>query len=75
MSCVFGETIRSMYGCSCYFVVECYGGVESGWRCSVAYTVYGLPKNVCVVPLSKVISSFRSLRTHMCLLSSFCFFA
>ena len=27
---LFGETIRNMFGCGCYFVVECYGGVESG---------------------------------------------
>ena len=30
----FGETIRNIFGCGCYFVV-CYGGVESGWGCSV----------------------------------------
>ena len=24
---VFGETIRCVFGCSCYFVVECYGCV------------------------------------------------
>ena len=24
---LFGETIRNMFGCSCYFVVECYGSV------------------------------------------------
>ena len=24
---VFGEAIRNMYGCGCYFVVECYGSV------------------------------------------------
>ena len=24
---VFGETIRNMFGCGCYFVVECYGCV------------------------------------------------
>ena len=24
---VFGEAIRNMFGCSCYFVVECYGSV------------------------------------------------
>ena len=24
---LFGETIRNMLGCSCYFVVECYGSV------------------------------------------------
>ena len=22
-----GETIRNMFGCGCYFVVECYGSV------------------------------------------------
>ena len=32
---VFGETIRNMFGCVCYFVVECYGVVECGWRCSI----------------------------------------
>ena len=29
---LFGETIRNVFGCSCYFVVECYGCV---WWCSV----------------------------------------
>ena len=24
---LFGETIRNMSGCGCYFVVECYGSV------------------------------------------------
>ena len=24
---LFGETIRNMFGCDCYFVVECYGSV------------------------------------------------
>ena len=23
----FGETIRNMFGCGCYFVIECYGCV------------------------------------------------
>ena len=32
---MFDDTISNMFGCGCYFVVECYGGVESGWRCSV----------------------------------------
>ena len=47
-------TIHNIFGCGCYFVVECYGGVESGWRCSVGNIVYGLPKNVCVVPVIPV---------------------
>ena len=24
---LFGETIRNVFGCSCYFVAECYGCV------------------------------------------------
>ena len=32
---LFGETIRNVFGCICYFVVECYG-----WKCLV-----------CVVPV------------------------
>ena len=27
---LFGETIRNMIGCGCYFVVECYGSVYCG---------------------------------------------
>ena len=30
----FGETIRNMFGCVCYFVVECDGVVDCGWGCS-----------------------------------------
>ena len=32
---LFGETIRNVCGCSCYFVVECYGCVLCVWWCSV----------------------------------------
>ena len=32
---LFGETIRNVFGCGCYFVVEYYGSVWCGWRCSV----------------------------------------
>ena len=39
----FGETISNMFGCDCYFVVEWDGVVECGWRCSIGYTMYGLP--------------------------------
>ena len=46
---LFGETIRNMFGCFCYFIVECYGLVKCGWRCSIGYTMYGLPKNVYVL--------------------------
>ena len=31
---LFGETIRNMFGCVCYFVVEC-DGVVCGWRYSI----------------------------------------
>ena len=30
------QTIRNMFGCVCYFVVECDGVVVCGWRCSIA---------------------------------------
>ena len=32
---LFGETIRNVCGCSCNFVVECYGCVLCVWWCSV----------------------------------------
>ena len=32
---LFGETIRNMFECVCYFLVECDGVVECGWRCSI----------------------------------------
>ena len=48
---LFGETIRNIFGCGCYFVVECYGSVDCGCMCSVGYIVYGLLNNVCVVPV------------------------
>ena len=32
---LFGETIRNMFGCVCYFVVEGDGVVVCGWRCCV----------------------------------------
>ena len=49
--CVFVncDTMRKLFGCVCYFVVECDGFVECGWRCSIGYTMYGLPRNVRVV--------------------------
>ena len=50
---LIGETFHNMFGCDCYFVVECYGSVEIEWRCSAGYTVYGLPK-MCVVPVITV---------------------
>ena len=37
----------------CYFVVE-RDGVVCGWRCCIGYTMYGLPYNVCVVPVVPV---------------------
>ena len=29
---LFSETIRKIFGCDCYFVVDCYGGVKCEWR-------------------------------------------
>ena len=42
---MFRGTIRNMFGCGCYFVIQCYGSVDSG--CSVGYTVHGLTKSAC----------------------------
>ena len=47
---LFGDIIRNMFG----LVVKYYGNVWCGWICSVEYTVYGLPKNVRVVPVIPV---------------------
>ena len=51
---LFGETIRNMFGCVRYFVVECDGLLKCGWRCSISWSMYDLPKNVCVVPVAPV---------------------
>ena len=51
---LFGDTIRNMFGYGCCFVVECYGSHWCVWMCSVGYTVYGLPKNVRIVPVIPV---------------------
>ena len=32
---LLGETIRNMFGCVCYFAVECDGVGECGWMCSI----------------------------------------
>ena len=32
---LLGETIRSVFGCGCYFVADYDGCVKSGWWCSV----------------------------------------
>ena len=45
----FSATIRNVFRCGSYFVVECYGSAQGGWRCSVGQSVYGPPKNVRVV--------------------------
>ena len=39
---LFGESIRNIFVCGCYFVVECYERVLHGWRFSVGKTVYGI---------------------------------
>ena len=39
-----------MFWCGCYFMAV----FSRGWRCSVGWTVYGLPKNVRGVPVIPV---------------------
>ena len=48
---LFGETIRNMFGCGCYFVVECYGSAME-----VRYWIdrVGSSKNVRVVTVIPV---------------------
>ena len=60
------ETIRTIYGRGCYFVVECYGSVGCVWRCSIGYTVYGFSKNVCVLCLGSK-CAFRCSFRRFCL--------
>ena len=48
----FGETIRNMFWCGCYFVVECYGCVWVEVLCWIV--VHSLPRNVRVVPVIPV---------------------
>ena len=43
---LFHQTILIIFGFACYFVVECNGSVECGWRCST--------RNVHVVPVIPV---------------------
>ena len=40
--------------CLGVFVVECCGSVYCGWKCSVGYTGFGSPYNVCGVPVIPV---------------------
>ena len=32
---LLGENIRNMFGCASYFVAECDGVIECGWRRSI----------------------------------------
>ena len=34
VNCLVKQFVN-MFGCVCYFVVECDGVVECGWRCSI----------------------------------------
>ena len=45
---LFGETIRNMFVILLLNVMELLSVV---WRCSIGYTMYGLPMYVCVVPV------------------------
>ena len=44
---LFGETICIMFGRVCYFVVECYGLVKCGWKCSMY--VWSSKECVCCI--------------------------
>ena len=61
---LFGETIRNIFGCGCYFVVECYGSVECGEKFSVEY-IYGL----CVSP--DIVQTEFIDRTTSCIVHDF----
>ena len=76
---LFGETIPSVFGCSCYFVVECNGCFRCVCRGALLDRPCMVFQRVCVVPvilskcsfhmfclcfcMSEVISSIRSLGT------------
>ena len=49
---LFGETIRNVFGCSCYFVVECYAcfSVCVVVLCWIDH-VWSSKECVCVVPV------------------------
>ena len=46
---LFAETIRNIFGCVCYFVVEGDGVVVCGWRCLEVFH-----RICCVVPVVPV---------------------
>ena len=45
---LFGETIRNVFGCSSYFVVECYGSVCGGALLDIPCMIF---LRVCVLCL------------------------
>ena len=47
---LFGETIRNVCGCSCYFVVECYGSVSvgGGTLLDIPYMVFQIMCVLCL---------------------------
>ena len=56
MCCVFDsvcELFSEIY-LGVFVILLLNESVECGWRCSVGSTVYGLPNNVCVVPVIPV---------------------
>ena len=70
---LFGETIRNVFGCGCYFVAECYGCVQCG--CFLYIFMYlneahseplltYIP-NINIFPTIQICSTFR----HMVCLS------
>ena len=43
VNCLVKQFFRNMLGCVCYFVGECDGVVDYGWRCSIGKIMFGLP--------------------------------
>ena len=52
---LLGETICNVFGFRCDFVNKCYRCFSVGGGALLdIHTMYGLPKNVCVVPVIPV---------------------
>ena len=61
---LFGETIRNMFGCVYYLLLNVIGVVECGWRCSIVWS----SNELCVV----LWTSERLDATSICFVLCFC---
>ena len=65
--CVFVNCLsKQCFGCGCYFVVECYGGVQCGWRCSVFGILCSSPIMIIFVILLAVCESGLCVFCKLC---------